>query len=1351
MSYVPILVAGRFAARPEPRARAERDQFPAAVLFADISGFTALAEQLAQRGPAGAEELTNLLNACFGDLVSLVARQGGDVVKFAGDALLALWPLARGDLAEATAQAAGCGLAMQERLLQAADIARGERLSMRIGVGAGDVVTAHLGGVSGRWELLVAGPGTAQAIQAEPLASPGDVILSTEAFALLREECEGEPRPSGEAARPKGFRLTALRIPLAEHSTKLPPAGQATTAAALRGYVPQAVLARLDAGQSEWLSELRRVSACFIGIADLADTEGPGLDRAHMAVRAVQELLGRYEGALNKLSVDDKGPTLLVAFGLPPLAHEDDPVRAVQAAVATKEALWARGVACSIGVATGRAFCGVVGSESRREYTMIGDVVNRGARLMQRAGEDVLCDAATRQAAEGRIAFEDLPPVKVKGRLEPIEVSRPTGRTHVERQISEIVGRGTERSLLTQRIRAARAGRGGVVLIEGEAGIGKSRLVLDFLEQAEAHGVKAIVGSADAVESTTPYLAWRAIIEKVLELPANPEPRRARALEGLRARTDLERLAPLLNDVVPLGIPSNEVTEQMDGQVRADNTRALLVGLLEMAAAQGPTVVVLEDAHWLDSSSWALAWGISQRVPDLLLVLVMRPLGELAPAEYGRLQRAPGTQLLRLDALPAEDSVALVCRRLSVGSLPAPVAELIHNRAGGNPFFTEELTYALRDTGAIVVADGECRIAPGADLDALSLPETVEGVVTSRIDRLLPPPQLVLKVASVVGHVFVQRIVSDIHPIPSDVPELTEHFATLHRLDLTAMEAPEPDPSWSFKHAITRDVAYNLMLFAQRRDLHRAAAEWYERNHGEELARFYPLLAHHWGRAEVAHKAIEYQVQSGEQALATGAYREAALFLAEALSLDRRARPARVGPADRLRRARWERQLGEAHLGLGHTAEGRTHLMAALEALGAPAPGSKPRIAAGLARQVPVQVLYRLAPRRFVGRGRNRAEGLLEAARAYIRLVEVYWFANDTPSLVHAGLSALNLAERAGPSAELARAYAIMCISAGSIPIHRLARGYARRATETARAVGQLWPLGYARFITSVYAIGTGQWEEIRGALREAAEIFDRLGDRRLLEDTRTVQAMSGLYRGDFEFAGGMFREVYAAGVRNENVQHQVWGLVGVAECKLREGRAEEAAESLGEALGLLAQNPDRAEQLRAHGLLAVARLKGGDSHGARESAVAAANLIRQFFSPTSHYLLEGYAGVAEVWLSLWEAGNGSPEVRRAARKACAALRRFARVFPIGKPRALLWTGLYEWLSGRQTKAGADWEKSVASAARLGMLFEQALAHAELGRHAVTGDPEGAHHMARARKLLIEAGAAGGDLQGPTE
>jgi tetratricopeptide (TPR) repeat protein len=756
---------------------------------------------------------------------------------------------------------------------------------------------------------------------------------------------------------------------------------------------------------------------------------------------------------------------------------------------------------------------------------------------------------------------------------------------------------------------------------------------------------------------------------------------------------------------------------------------------------------VVEDAHWCDSASWALAWLVSQQIPKALLVLALRPLAEPIPDEYQRLHQAPDAQQLHLDPLPAHDVAALVRQRLGITSLPQPVADLIGEHAGGNPFFSEELAYTLRDTGVITVTNGTCRIAPGADLQEMSLPDTVQGVVLTRIDRLAPPQQLTLKVASVIGRSFAYRLLHDIYPIAADRPSLPGQLEGLQQRSLVLPEAPELELAWIFKHVITRDVAYELMVRAQRRALHRAIAQWYEQHHAAELARFSPLLAYHWSRTDEAAEAVKYQGLAGEQALASGAYREAVLFLAAALEHDPPPPPGGSAEA-RFRRARWERQLAEAHLGFGGTGEGRTHLSQALELLGTPLPATPRRLAGGVLRQLALQAAHRVFPNQAVSRGRRSAEEGLEASRAYMRLTEVFWFANDVPALVHASLQALNLAERAGPSPELARAYSIMCLAAGSVPIHPLARAYALRAEQTARRVGQLWPLGYVRFITCVYKIGAARWAELHEALQEAEGLLERAGDRRALGDALTVQAMSSLYRGEFQRAAAGFDDVHRRGRRYENVQHQVWGLLGKAECELRAGRLDDAARLLEAALALLTGHPDLAEQLRAYGLLAVVRLRQGKPEAAQQAAAAAARLIARFRAPTSHYLLEGYAGVAEVYLSLWQTGQDSSDTRRAVRQACRALRGFARVFRIGKPRARLWQGRLAHLSGQASRAQAAWRASLAAAERLGMPFEAALAHCELGRHAAS-KPQRQWHLGQGQTLLHELGIADGSTRSP--
>jgi class 3 adenylate cyclase/tetratricopeptide (TPR) repeat protein len=1336
VSYVPALLARRFAGRHEPLGTPEGERFPATVLFADISGFAALTERLAETGPSGVEALTELLNDCFGELIELVGAHGGEVVKFAGDALLAIWP-ANDDGSMVTAWAARCGLAMQQSV-HGREFAAGAHLSVRIGVGSAQVSVAHLGGVRGRWELVVGGPAVVQACAAEQLARPGDVLLSPGTYDVVRTISTGE-QVRLDADGPPALRLARIRPPTS--AAPLVRAGPVEAAGpALRAYVPAAVTARLAAGQSAWVSELRSVSVLFLRLPGLDDIGSETLEQAQQLVGAVQETLYEYEGSVDKVGVDDKGATLVAAFGLPPVAHEDDPVRAVQAALGIQARMQRRGLRPALGLATGRAFCGSVGSSQRREYTMIGGVVNLAARLMQAADDELVCDAATRQANQAKIAFEALPPRRLKGWALPVTVFRPRGQSLTRPRSRSLVGRAREQGLLTEPLVALQEGRGGTVLLEGEAGIGKSRLVDALVEQASGERVRTLVGVADAVRSTTPYHAWRPVFESVFDLEgvAEPSARRTRVLDRLRAWPDLERLAPLLVDVLPVDLPPDEIVGQLQGPVRADNLRGLLVGALWMLAEERPLLIVLEDAHWCDSASWALAWLVSQQIPRTLMVLALRPLADPVP-EYWRLRDAPDAQRLQLDPLPPDDVDALVAQRLGVTSVPRLVADVIGEHAGGNPFFSEELAYALRDTGAITVTDGRCQIAPDADLRVLSLPDTVQGVVLTRIDRLAPPQQLTLKVASVIGRSFAHHLLRDIHPITADRPTLPDQLDRLQHRNLVLLEAPEPELAWMFTHVITRDVAYDLMLGAQRRALHRAIAEWYEQRHQARLPRFYPLLSYHWTRSGVTAKAITYLSLAGEQALAGAAYREAALFFADALALDPPAAGRGGSRQDRLRRARWERQLGEAYLGLGRTGDGRTHLSRALDLLGVPLPTTKPRLASRLSQQLATQAAHRALPAKAVRRQGRLREESLEASRIYIRLTEVFWFANDAPALGHAGIRALNLAERAGPSSELARAYAMLSLAAGSIPIHPLARMYSRRALEIARMADPLASVAYVRFATSVYKIGAARWQEVQEALDEAEAIFERLGDRRLLGDTRTAQGMLGIYRGQFKAAGALFTRLYDDGVRNENVQHQVWASLGKAACELRTGRPGEAIHVLERMLGLLVDHPDPAEQIQAYGLLAAARWRQGKDAAALDAASSAARLIVQNKRPTAFYLFEGYTGVAEVHLDRWAVGDRSPKTQQAARQACAALHTFARIFPIGKPRDRLLNGRLLHLSGRPRRAQAAWRASLSAAQQLGMPLDASLAHSQLGLSSM-GTPQGQRHLEQARGLLHQLG-----------
>ncbi|MBM3267163.1 MAG: AAA family ATPase [Candidatus Sericytochromatia bacterium] len=845
-SYLPRLLVRHCAAvSGKPAARVEA--FRAAILLADVSGFTALAERLARKGSLGAEELTAVLNGYFGPLIDVIGRFGGDIAKFAGDALLVLWP--DEDLDRALESAVACGRAMQAeigRLRAGAEIA----LELKVIVGAGDFALAQPGGVLGRWEWVVMGAPFAALAEAAHRARPGDVALAAgceEPVGLPAGRATHQARPAGVApaagcedpADSAGGRVVAGDGEVAGGFAAVAGLGGLPAPGLLEGFLPGAVRDRVLAGQEAWLSELRQVSVVFVNLPDLH--HDMPLAFAQELIEALQGALYRHEGSLNKLSVDEKGVSLVAVLGLPPLAHADDAARAVRAAVAMSEVLADRGVRGAIGVASGKAFCGEVGNASRREYTVMGDVVNLAARLMQTAGRNILCDAATREAARG-LAFEELPPVALKGKADRVAVFRPTGEAVVPGRSARLLcGRGAEKAAIEARLQALwHGGAASVLVVEGEAGIGKSELARFARSRCDALGVRHLTGIADALEPTTPFFAWRDVLAAVVaDLALDPgDPR-----------------ASLLAAVLPGRFP--EATPQ-EGASRAEQTIEFLVSLLRRWQAGQPLLVFLEDSHWLDSASWALAAALASRAENLLLVPLTRPVPEPLPPEYAAL-RARGA-VLRLGALGTDAAADLVRHRLG-GHVSPEAAEAVAARAGGHPYFCEELAAVLAETG-----------------ETAALPATIQGALTSRIDRLPPAEQLALKVASVVGRTFSAEALRAAHPLAPPDAEVAAALVALEQADLAS---PRPDGDYAFKHAITQEVAYDLLLHSQRREVHARLAEWLE----AQPIPSYPLLAHHYDRAGNEGRAIEFLALAGEQALATWAPKEACHFLSRALEL----------------------------------------------------------------------------------------------------------------------------------------------------------------------------------------------------------------------------------------------------------------------------------------------------------------------------------------------------------------------------------------------------------------------------------------------------------------------------------
>ncbi|MBI3800443.1 MAG: AAA family ATPase [Deltaproteobacteria bacterium] len=589
----------------------------------------------------------------------------------------------------------------------------------------------------------------------------------------------------------------------------------------------------------------------FSGI-DYERDEGAG-EKLDAFLRWGQQIVTRYEGAVIGLTIGDKGSYLYVAFGAP-MAHDDDARRAVAAALelhaVPDELNFINPI--KIGISSGRMRTGAYGSEHRLTYNVQGDEVNLAARLMERAApRQILVSERVVNAVGTIYRFTPLGALRVKGKQDAVNVFQVMEKEERHSRAATptmMVGRRTERALLSDQLKLLRGQKtGSVVLIEGEAGIGKSRLIEYLRQEAQGLSVTVLMAAGDAIEQSTPYHAWRPLFVQFFKrdaLPDDKAARRAHVLSELEAALppELFRFAPLVNAVLPLDFPENELTAQMSRQVRSDNTHSLCTHLLPHLAGAWPLVLLLEDAYWFDSASWSLASRVVQHVHPVLQVIATRPLSAPILREYQNLLVDEGTVRMPLEPLPIDEVQTLVAQRLSVKTLPPLVTELIAEKAEGNPFFTEELAYALRDTGLILVSGDQCEIAPQVDLQAATFPDTVQNVVTSRIDRLTPTQQLTLKVASVIGRVFPYRILRDTFPIHEERAALKDQLDSLERLDFPSLETPEPELSYVFKHVITQEVSYSLLLFGQRRELHRLVAEWYENNQADAQQSSLPVV-----------------------------------------------------------------------------------------------------------------------------------------------------------------------------------------------------------------------------------------------------------------------------------------------------------------------------------------------------------------------------------------------------------------------------------------------------------------------------------------------------------------------------
>ncbi|MGH8070843.1 MAG: ATP-binding protein, partial [Candidatus Entotheonellia bacterium] len=667
-------------------------------------------------------------------------------------------------------------------------------------------------------------------------------------------------------------------------------------------YTPPYLTDKILAARDALSGERTQVTVLFADIKDSTelirglDPEAPQ-QLLDPAIHRMMDAVHRFEGTVNQVL----GDGIMALFGAP-IAHEDHALRACYAALAmqaamqsyTEEVRRTRGLELRmrVGLNAGDVVVRAIGNDLHMDYSAVGETTHLAARMEQLATPgSIRLTAATLRLVEGLVRVNVLGPVPVKGLPKPVEVFELTGASAIRhrlqaaaaRGLTPFVGRQQELTVLSQALAQAEAGHGQVVAIVGEAGVGKSRLVYECLQSPRMQGWRVLEAASVSYGKATPYFPVIDLLKQYAQVDDHDDPRTIRAkITGhvLTLDESLQETLPALLSLLE-ALPEDSPFRHLDPPQRRQRTLEALQRLLLRESQAQPLLLVFEDLHWIDTETQALLDSLVERLPTARLLFLVNYRPEY---QHGWGSKTYYTQL-RLDPLPPASADELLQALLgddggSHGR--APLKELkgsLIQRTEGNPFFLEESVRTLVETGVLVGEPGAYRLAQA--LPTIQVPATVQAVLAARIDRLPPEDKRLLQTAAVIGHEVPFPLLQGIAELPE--ADLQRGLAHLQAAEFLYETQLFPERDFTFKHALTHEVAYGSLLQVRRRALHARIMAALEGLAADRLPEQVDRLAHHAVRGEVWDKALAYCRQAGTRTAARSAYREAVACFEQAL------------------------------------------------------------------------------------------------------------------------------------------------------------------------------------------------------------------------------------------------------------------------------------------------------------------------------------------------------------------------------------------------------------------------------------------------------------------------------------
>ncbi len=853
--------------------------FEGIVFCADVSGFTAMSEKLLTSGKEGSEEISKIINSFFNPLIKIIDKYGGDIFFFGGDAITAVFGK------DQNYQALEASVKAVEFVNKSSKVKTSQgifNISIHIALTKGYMFYNQT-----KCLFMLAGNTCYRVIKLLDYAKKQEIVFDN----VIRKntsEIEYDEIKRGV------YRLKSIEKSNVMHNrsklNKIPLIKQRQEMKRLLLYLPGWLERRIEIKQTfnSKDGEHRNAAVVFIHFRNIPfDRDAQKINTiADNISFSLDKLSEKYGGWVNKIDFYKDGIRALIIFGFPTKLENDER----HAIMFAREMLAEKKLAdidLRIGINSGLIYGTPIGSNIRREYTVMGDTVNTAARITAKAGtREITVGENVYRKTVHLFDFKKTRGKVFKGKTGKIsnyifekQVEKIASKSNVGQWISEskkLIGHKDEIQRFKDAIISVKKKNGRIIAFTGEAGLGKSRVIGELKNIAEKNGLNIFEGNCVSYGKALSYYPWIEILSKIFELNNDD----SQTVKRNKIKKVMNKMGkgintwlPLVGEVLGIDFPMNDIVRNLDSKIKKQKFFDIVFNIIVKYSSKKPICIIMEDVHWADSISMELLNYIIRNIEEqkVLFLLAYRPIKE--KLEF--MVKKNCTEFI-MKELSENETLELVENLLKIKQLPKTLKTLLVKKSQGNPFYIEEIIKSMIEQGYIFYEKKKWRFS--GNIEDIKLPDSVEGVILSRIDRMDLIERDVVQIASVLGREFDAYVLKGIY---TDEKQLDKSLKILRSLDLLKID--ENKNRYIFKHILTCETAYNTLSFERKRELHQHVAKFIERIHKNNIDEHLGILSYHYYLSRNYEKSLQYSVKAGDKAKNVYANDEAIEFYTRAI------------------------------------------------------------------------------------------------------------------------------------------------------------------------------------------------------------------------------------------------------------------------------------------------------------------------------------------------------------------------------------------------------------------------------------------------------------------------------------